>query len=167
MQKTDKTQWLRAPIYRALMVRDGTVRAPVEDETLDMPSKAATLLQQYSAGLPQEHFCVCCLNTRNRVIGVSTVYIGTVDELHIRPAEVFRPAITLNAKSIIVAHNHPSGDPTPSPEDVALTRTLGSAGEILGIELLDHIVVGDDRTYSLREYGRYEPPKNSYGGWNA
>jgi len=165
METKDQTaHWIVAPVHKVLMVRDGTVRTPVEDETLDMPSKAAKLLGQYLFGLPQEHFCVCYLNTRNRVIGISTIYIGTVDEVRVHPAEVFRPAIVYNASKIIIAHNHPSGDPTPSPEDIAMARTLGEVGAMLGIELLDEIVVGDRRTYSLRENGRYEPPRSNYGG---
>lgn len=91
---------------------------------------------------PQEVFVVFILNTRHNVVGVHEVTRGILDASLIHPREVFRPAILANAAGIIVAHNHPSGDPTPSPEDRAITRQLGDAGRAVGIPLLDHIVVG-------------------------
>jgi DNA repair protein RadC len=104
------------------------------------------------AALDQEHLKVLLLNTKNEVMSTQEIYVGNVNSAVVRVAEVFRPAIRDNAPSIIVAHNHPSGDPTPSPEDVAITRELVAAGKLLGIELLDHVVIGSGNRYiSLNE----------------
>ena len=93
------------------------------------------------------------LNTKNPVIDVLTVYRGTINTAPVRVAEVFREAIRRNAAAIILAHNHPSGDPKPSPEDRALTGEVAEAGKLLGIELLDHLVISQARWVSLRERG--------------
>ena len=102
--------------------------------------------------MPVAHLRVLLLNTRNQVVARRTIYIGTVNSSAVRPAEVLRPAIRENAPSIIVAHNHPSGDPTPSPEDISVTRDLVAAGKLMDIELLDHLVIGHGgRFTSLKE----------------
>ncbi len=104
--------------------------------------------------LEQEHLRVVLLNTKNQVLGISQVYIGNVNTSVVRAAEVFRPAVRQNCPSIIVVHNHPSGDPTPSPDDAAVTRQLVEAGKLLDIEMLDHIVIGSgNRFVSLKERG--------------
>jgi DNA repair protein RadC len=103
--------------------------------------------------LAQEHFRALHLDTRNRVLGSQTVYIGSLNASYIRVAEVFREAVKRNCAAMIVAHNHPSGDPTPSPEDIGVTRQLEAAGKLLDIELLDHLVIGQQRFVSLRERG--------------
>jgi DNA repair protein RadC len=104
------------------------------------------------ASLDQEHLRVLLLNTKNEVLSIQEIYVGNVNSSMVRPSEVFRPAVRDNAPSIIVVHNHPSGDPTPSPEDVSITRELVSAGELLSIELLDHLVIGyGNRFISLNE----------------
>lgn len=100
---------------------------------------------------PVEHFEVATLDTRNRIIAVTTVSIGTLNNSLVHPRETYIEAVTLRAAGIIVAHNHPSGDPTPSREDHDLTKRLREAGKVLGIELLDHIVVGHGRYYSFKE----------------
>jgi DNA repair protein RadC len=105
------------------------------------------------SAMEQEHFQVLYLDTRNRVLGSDTLYIGSLNTSHIRVAEVFREAVKRNCAALIVAHNHPSGDPSPSPEDVAVTRQLIEAGQLLDIELLDHLVIGHQRFVSLRERG--------------
>jgi DNA repair protein RadC len=108
----------------------------------------------------REHFTVVLLDARNRVVGVNTVSIGTLTASLVHPREVFKPAILANAAAIIVAHNHPSGDPEPSNEDVAITQRLGEAGALLGIRLLDHLVLGADGAFvSLadREVIRWRP----------
>src|SRR5690606_32309380 len=99
----------------------------------------------------QEHFTVLFLDTRNRVTDEETLYVGSLNTSLVRIAEVFRGAVRRNCAAVIVAHNHPSGDPTPSPEDVALTRRLVDAGKLLEIEVLDHLVIGNNRYVSLRE----------------
>jgi DNA repair protein RadC len=93
------------------------------------------------------------LNTKNRVLSVHEVYKGSVNASLVRVGEVFREAIRRNAPAIIVAHNHPSGDPSPSPEDIHVTRRLAEAGRLLDIELLDHLIIGAGRWVSLREKG--------------
>ena len=105
------------------------------------------------APLAQEQLRVLLLDTKNNVVGQRVVYQGNVNSSMIRPAEVLRPAVIEAVPSIIVCHNHPSQDPTPSPEDAAITRELTQAGKLLGIELLDHIVIGGERFVSLKERG--------------
>jgi len=117
------------------------------------PTDTAMLLSA-TIGLPGHgSSAVMFLNARRRVVGDVTLYKGTLTATSIRAGEVFREAVRRNCASIIVGHNHPSGDPTPSPEDVALTRTLVRAGQILDIELLDHLILGGYRWVSLRERG--------------
>jgi DNA repair protein RadC len=117
------------------------------------PSDVAQLLMAEMAHLEQENFRVLYLDTRNRLLGSDTVYVGSLNASHIRVAEVFRDAIKRNCAAVIVAHNHPSGDPSPSPEDVEVTRQLIAAGNLLSIELLDHLIIGQQRFVSLRERG--------------
>lgn len=94
------------------------------------------------------------LNTKNRIAGISTAHVGSLDASIVHPREVFTEALLHKAASIIVCHNHPSGDPTPSREDIAVTQTLREAGQLLGIDVLDHIILGDDDRYlSLKEGG--------------
>lgn len=121
------------------------VRAPVD---------AVQLLMPEMSGLMQEQMRVVLLNTKNRVLGMSTVYQGSLHTTVIRVSELFREAVRQNCAAIILAHNHPSGDPTPSPEDVAVTREIVQSGKILDIEVMDHLVIGDgSRWVSLKEQG--------------
>lgn len=129
------------------------VEAPEERVAIRSPADVAQLLMAELAAMEQEHFQVLYLDTRNRVLGADTLYIGSLNTSHIRVAEVFREAVKRNCAALIVAHNHPSGDPSPSPEDVAVTRQLIEAGQLLDIELLDHLVIGHQRFVSLRERG--------------
>jgi DNA repair protein RadC len=115
------------------------------------PADVAGLLQLQMGLLDQEHLKVVLLNTKNHVVAVRDVYRGSVNSSQVRTAEVFRDAIKENCPSIVVAHNHPSGDPTPSPEDVRVTRDLVAAGRLLDIEVLDHLVIGRNRYVSLRQ----------------
>jgi DNA repair protein RadC len=126
---------------------------PEERPYVRSPADVNNLLGAEMALLDQEHLRVLLLNTRNQVMAVTEVYKGNVSSSLVRTAEVFREAIRQNAPSIIVVHNHPSGDPSPSPDDVSLTKTLHQAGALLQIELLDHIVIGDKRFASLKQLG--------------
>jgi DNA repair protein RadC len=117
------------------------------------PADAANLLMLEMGGLEQENLRTILLDTKNRVLTSPTIYVGNVNSSIIRVSEVFREAVRENATAIIVAHNHPSGDPTPSPEDVQVTRSIVEAGTLLGIEVLDHIVIGHQRFVSLKEQG--------------
>ncbi len=101
----------------------------------------------------QEVFGILILNTKNKIVAVHEISRGTLNASIVHPREVFKPAILHNAATIICFHNHPSGDPKPSKEDIELTRWLIEAGKILGIEVLDHIIIGDERYTSLKERG--------------
>jgi DNA repair protein RadC len=129
------------------------VSTPEERPTIGEPADVARLLQPEMALLDQEQLRVLVLNTRNQVIAVPTISSGTVNQSQVRPAEVFRPAIRANATAIIVVHNHPSGDPAPSRDDIRVTAELVEAGRLLDIEVLDHIVIGHGRYVSLRQRG--------------
>ncbi|MBN9387981.1 MAG: DNA repair protein RadC [Chloroflexi bacterium] len=115
------------------------------------PGDLANPLILEMAGLEQENLKVITLDNKNRVLKMQTAYVGTINSSQVRVAEIFREAIRQNAVGIIVAHNHPSGDPTPSNEDVTVTTELIEAGKLLGIDLLDHLVIGHGRFVSLRE----------------
>ena len=104
----------------------------------------------------QEHFIVLCLNTKNEIIARKTISIGTLDQAIVHPRDVFRFAIKSNAARIIAVHNHPSGNPEPSENDKTVTKRLIRSGDILGVEVLDHIIVGNDSYVSLRERGLFE-----------
>ena len=99
----------------------------------------------------REHFRVATLSIRNQVLGIEDLYSGSVNAALIRPAEVFATAVRRNAPQIAIVHNHPSGDPTPSDEDIAITKTLIEAGKLLDIEIVDHLVIGQGRFVSMRE----------------
>ena len=124
-----------------------------ERPTIHSPKDAYDLVQPFLEPLDHEELWVAVLDTRNRVMGLVALYKGSVNSSQVRVAEVFRQAIIENAPAIILAHNHPSGDPAPSPDDVALTRCIKEAAELLDIQLLDHIVVGLGRFVSLKERG--------------
>lgn len=129
------------------------VAAPQERPQVRAPGDAANLLMAEMSLLAQEHLRTVLLDTRNRVISIPTVYIGSLNSASVRVGEVFRGAIRTNSAAIIVVHNHPSGDPSPSPEDVQITRCLVEAGSLLGIEVLDHLVIGRQRFVSMKERG--------------
>jgi DNA repair protein RadC len=132
---------------RSMLERQG------ERYRITAPADAASLLLHEMNGLDQEHLVVITLDTKNRVLSQETLYIGNVNTSLIRVAEVFRPAIRQSAPAIIISHNHPSGDPSPSPEDVRVTRQIVEVGKLLDIEVLDHLVIGDHRYISLKERG--------------
>ncbi len=124
---------------------------PAEMPTISCPQDVFNLLGPETSALAQEQLRVLLLNTRNSVMAQRIVYQGNVNSSIVRPAEVFRAAIIDSAPSIIISHNHPSGDPTPSPEDVKITGELVEGGKLLGIDVMDHIVIAGDRYVSLRE----------------
>ena len=126
---------------------------PEDRPIISCPQDVANLLSAEMSLLAQEHLKVVLLDTKNHVTGVSEIYIGNVNSSVVRPSEVFRPAIRDNSRAIIVVHNHPSGDPTPSPEDVSITRQLREAGNLLDIEVLDHIIIAGQGHVSLKERG--------------
>jgi DNA repair protein RadC len=143
-----------ARIQAALeLARRLAVAAAGEKPQIRSPADAAALLMPEMAHLEQEHLRVLYLDTRNHLVGAETVYIGNLSAVSIRAIEVFRGAVKHNCASILCAHNHPSGDPSPSPEDVAVTRALVEAGNLLDVEVVDHLIVSQERFVSLRERG--------------
>lgn len=122
---------------------------------LKSPEDVAAEVRSQLRGKKKEHFMVLCLDTRNRLINCRPVSIGSLDTSVVHPREVFREAVSSSAASVIFVHNHPSGDPEPSKEDIELTRRLVKAGEIMGIEVLDHIVVCDTTYLSLKAGGLF------------
>lgn len=117
------------------------------------PQDAANLVMEDLRYEGKEHFLVLLLDTRHQVIRIVETSVGTLNASLVHPREVFHPAITHLAAAVILAHNHPSGDPTPSKEDLALTARLKQAGELVGIPVLDHLVIGDGRYLSFNEKG--------------
>ncbi len=132
-----------------------TVEAPEEKPTIHSPADAAALVQYEMSALEQEHLRVILLDRRNRALEIVEVYKGSVNSAQVRVGELFKEAIRINASSLIVAHNHPSGDPTPSPDDVAVTRAIVQAGKLLDIDVLDHLVIGAGKFVSLKEKGLF------------
>jgi DNA repair protein RadC len=111
------------------------------------------LLSEELRYLQKEHFVCLFLNTKNQVIARETLSIGSLNASIVHPREVFREAIRRSSASLVCVHNHPSGDPTPSPEDVQITRRLADAGKLIGIDVLDHVIIGDCQYVSLKEQG--------------
>jgi DNA repair protein RadC len=143
-------------VKRLLIVRELARRwhVPVDSAApaVTSPREALLQLQGLRTSL-KECFSVLYLNTRNQPLACEQVAVGGLNVAALQPREVFGPALTLGAAAVILAHNHPSGDPTPSPEDLAVTRHLRDAGRLLGVEVLDHLVVSAERFKSLRESG--------------
>jgi len=129
------------------------VSTPTEHPVIQSPEDAASLILYEMGALEQEHLNVMLLDTRNRMVKLVEVYRGSLNSSLIRVSEVFKEAVRANAAAIIVVHNHPSGDPTPSPEDISVTRAIVQAGKLLDIEVLDHIVVGKNKFISLKSRG--------------
>ena len=129
------------------------VAAPHERPLVKSPADAANLLMMEMGLLEQEHLRTILLDSKNHVLKIHTVYIGSLNTAALRVGELFREAIRLNSAALIVAHNHPSGDPTPSNEDISVTRQIVEAGKLLNIDVLDHLVIGQQRWVSLKERG--------------
>lgn len=121
--------------------------------TVRSPKDAASIFLSTLRYQQKEHFLVAHLNTKNQVLAVETISIGTLNASLVHPRELFKTAVRRSSASLILAHNHPSGDPKPSTEDLQLTRRLQQAGELMGIEVLDHLIIGGDQFISLKEKG--------------
>lgn len=145
----------RINIYSVKQIKEKGGLYDLESSFIRSPEDANNIvnvvLDLYSESV--EKFGILTLNTKNQVAGVHILSVGTLNASMVHPREVFKAAVLNNAASIVCFHNHPSGDPTPSPEDIEITKRLVDAGEIMGIQVLDHIVVGDNRFYSLKEKG--------------
>ena len=147
------TMRLRELTIRYTVKRSGDGAPTRISQYLRTPSQCAATLIRLLEDEPSEVFAIVCLNTKLRVIAYHEVSRGTLDSSLAHPREVFRAAILTNAAGIILVHNHPSGDPSPSAEDRALTHRLRAVGTLLGIEVLDHLVIGDGQYYSFKETG--------------
>lgn len=117
------------------------------------PERAASLLAPELAGRDRERCVAALLDTKHRVLQVATVSVGSIDHTFMAPREIYRDALLANASALVLAHNHPSGDPEPSRDDELLTRRLARAGDLVGVELLDHLVVGGEAWVSLARRG--------------
>ncbi|WP_195513973.1 JAB domain-containing protein [Turicibacter sanguinis] len=124
-----------------------------QTRTISSPKDAYEMIKEQLEGLDREQFIIACLNTKNEPTNISVVSVGTLNKAIVHPREVFKTAILSNAASIMAFHNHPSGDTTPSDQDIQLTHRLVEAGELLGIKLLDHLIIGDGSFTSLKEKG--------------
>jgi DNA repair protein RadC len=127
-------------------------RPPIRTQMVSPRDVAALLLPAYGAR-PVEHFGIVLLDTKHRVLRTIVLSVGGMDSTPVQARDVFRHATAASAAAIVVFHNHPSGDPTPSHDDVALTRRLVAAGELMGMPVLDHVVLGDGRYWSFKETG--------------
>ena len=124
-----------------------------ERYTIRSPEDGANYVMEDMRFLSQEHFVCLYLNTKNQVLHRQTVFVGSLNASIVHPREVFREAFRRSAASLICFHNHPSGDPTPSKEDIEVTKRLAECGKMLGIDMLDHIIIGDQKFISLKEKG--------------
>ncbi len=124
-----------------------------QTRTISSPNDAYEMIKEQLEGLDREQFIVACLNTKNEPTNITVVSVGSLNKAIVHPREVFKTAILSNASSIMAFHNHPSGDTTPSDQDIQLTNRLYEAGELLGIKVLDHLIIGDGSFTSLKEKG--------------
>lgn len=135
-----------------------SLETPEDKRAISSPKDAADMVLHAMGSLEQEEFRVMLLDRRNKVISIELLYRGSVSSSQIRIAEVFKEAVRKNCSSVILFHNHPSGDPDPSNDDIAVTRGIVQAGKILEIEVLDHIIIGNNRWYSMKEKGQVFSP---------
>lgn len=141
----------RVDIVSIKMVRESSIL--YSNRKISSPSDAIELFKKFLYESDREQFIVCCMDTKNQPTSINVVSVGTLNSSLVHPREVFKSAILGNSSSIIVAHNHPSGDPSPSKEDIYITERLKEAGKIVGINILDHIIIGDNRYISFKEKG--------------
>ena len=148
----------RIPIYRVALVREGS--QPVPTKTVACPKDAHDILRPFiGSQADREHLVVMTLDTKNKAIGINLVSLGDLSSTIATPREVFKLAVLQNAAGLIVAHNHPSGSVEPSEEDLAVSRRLDAAGSIIGIDVLDHMIIGAGGCYaSLKERGYFPSP---------
>ena len=155
------------PIYRVALVKESSVSSPTGGSV--SPGILVKILAKIFEGLDREHFKIIMLNTKNKIIGINTVSVGSLSQAIVAPPEVFKPALLCNAAAVILTHNHPSGDAGPSFEDRAITKRLEEAGSCLGIKVLDHIIMGEGEHYfsfqedkKMQELQKEEQRKGGY-----
>lgn len=142
----------RVNIVSIKMIKESSIL--YKERKISSPSDAAKIAKDFLLESDREQLIVICLDTKNQPTAINIVSIGSINSSIVTPREVFKPAILSNSASIIISHNHPSGDCTPSSEDISVTTRIKESGKILGIELLDHIIIGDMGRYiSIKEKG--------------
>ena len=141
----------RINIVSIKMVKDSSFLYQIR--TISSPNDAYEMIHEQLQDSDREQFIITCLNTKNEPTNILVVSVGTLNKAIVHPKEVFKTAILSNAASIMAFHNHPSGETTPSQQDIQLTNRLYEAGELLGIKLLDHLIIGDGTFTSLKEKG--------------
>lgn len=141
----------RINVVSIKMVKESSILYDIR--RIEAPKDAVELGKRFLEESDREQLLVCCLDVKNQPTALNVVSVGNLNTSVVHPREVFKPAILSNSASIILFHNHPSGDPTPSNEDKLITERLRESGEILGIKLIDHIIIGDNSYYSLKEKG--------------
>ena len=144
-----KAARIKAAVELGRRLAGSTANRPV----ITSPAEVAKLLMESMRHLDREHFKIVVLNTKNQVLATELISVGSLSSSIVHPREIFKGPLRRSAAAVVLCHNHPSGDPAPSPEDVEVTRRLIEAGRILGIEVLDHVIIGDNRYASLRERG--------------
>lgn len=145
------SQKYNTPLYRVELVQDGRINGT--RPRADSPANIADIAREVVGRSPKEHFLLFMLSATNEVIGVNVVSVGTLTASLVHPREVFAPAIVASAAAVVVAHNHPSGDPAPSAEDKTTTKRIVQAGKILGIPVVDHVIIAGTRQFSFRGAG--------------
>jgi len=141
----------RINVVSIKMVRESSILYDIR--RIEAPKDAVELGKKFLEESDREQLLVCCLDAKNQPTAINVVSVGNLNTSLVHPREVFKPAILSNSASIILFHNHPSGDPTPSKEDTNITERIKECGTILGIKLIDHIIIGDNSYYSLKEKG--------------
>lgn len=143
-------------IIKCLEAQEGLVlKKTVDGRKVMKPLDIAKLMRELTENEKREIFVAFLLNTKNKILTAHVISIGSLNASIVHPREILKPAITHSAASIILAHNHPTGDPTPSREDIEFTRRFAKCGDLIGIEVLDHVVVGDKTHVSLKEAGYF------------
>lgn len=141
----------RIDVVSLRVVKDKSVLADIETKKITCPEDVHSILKDFLGDMDRERFTIIMLDTKNQINAIHTVSEGSLNSSIVHPREVFKAAILKNAYSIILSHNHPSGDPKPSREDVEITKRLVECGELIGIKVLDHIIVGD-YIFSFKEH---------------
>jgi DNA repair protein RadC len=150
--ENNNTSAKRINIVSIKMVRESTML--YEIRKINSPRDAVEIGKRFLQDSDREQLLVCCLDTKNQPVSLNVVSVGSLNSSIVHPREVFKVAILSNAASIILYHNHPSGDPSPSSEDISITNRLKECGKLIGIELIDHIIIGSEDKYcSLKEKG--------------
>lgn len=151
-KKSDEVKMYYVPAFKVMLVKESQQAS--HKTKISTSQDVYDIAKSYLYGADREHFVVIMLDIRNYIIGINTVTIGNIQSCIVNPREVFKPALIAGASSVILVHNHPSGDVYPSPDDLHLTDKLKQAGDILQIKVIDHIIVTDSNYLSLKDKGQ-------------